>query len=123
MFQFESKCGRVWVEIILVGAMLILIAFAAFGFPYLIKEHNARNARICRENLLRIDACKGKWALDHKMDIGAKPNWNDLIGPGMFEERPICPSGGDYTIRSVRDNATCSYGTGDSSTSTDDHVL
>jgi RNA polymerase sigma factor (sigma-70 family) len=66
---------------------------------------------LCIGNLQQIDNAKQQWALENKKQVTDTPTMKDLIpyiggGPGLY--MPVCPDGGDYTIGSVGEKATCS---------------
>ena len=66
---------------------------------------------LCIGNLQQIDNAKQQWALENKKPATDTPTMKDLIpyigaGPGLY--MPVCPDGGDYTIGSVGEKATCS---------------
>ena len=77
---------------------------------------DAANIAKCQENLTKIDSAKEQWALENKLSNGteipdSKAFLNDpkMFGPNGYEsEKPICPSGGTYTVNSIGENPKCS---------------
>lgn len=69
----------------------------------------------CQENLAKIDGAKEQWALEFKHSNGTEIdteeflNNPDIIGPnGYLWEKPICPSGGTYTVNPIGTDPECS---------------
>jgi hypothetical protein len=76
-----------------------------------IMTNENRRVDLCIGNLQQIDSAKQQWALENKKQINDTPTMKDLIpyigqGPGLY--MPVCPDGGDYTIGTVGEKATCS---------------
>jgi len=72
---------------------------------------NSSPARVCQENLYKIDGAKEQYALEHNLAEDAKVSMSDLIGPQAYiRQTPICPSGGTYTVNVMGTDPTCSIG-------------
>jgi hypothetical protein len=70
---------------------------------------NSRSA--CINNLRQIDGAKEQWALENKKPDGAavvEQGRNGLLAYIKGFARPVCPSGGIYTLGPVGTNPTCS---------------
>ena len=111
------KKGFTLVEIMIVVAIIgILIAIAVPGF--LRARENSRG-QACQENLSKIDGAKEQWALELKLsngtaisDSAAFLGNTDIFGPdGYVKKKPICPSGGTYTVNAIGTDPECSIGT------------
>ncbi len=64
---------------------------------------------ICIGNLRQIDGAKELWALENKKTLKDTPTEADLYGEkGFIKEKPVCPSGGVYTIHNLETPPTCS---------------
>lgn len=64
----------------------------------------------CIADLKQMDGAKQQWAIDNKKSASAIPTAEDLFGPEQYIKNvPVCPSGGRYTLNSVRQNPTCSH--------------
>jgi hypothetical protein len=96
---------------------------------------NVATAKICRENLSRIQAAKRKAAFDRGQTVGAV-SWEDVLvamnlpgaKKGMTEAEihklmPKCPDGGTYNLGNLQEVARCSIGGNDSLSLDDDHVI
>lgn len=104
------------VEIMIVVAILgIILAIAG---PTWMKQRELSQARVCQENLTKINGAKEQWALEFAKGNTASPAWSDLYqsdGAGFLKKIPVCPGQGNYTIGTMAEAATCSV------TSPNDH--
>jgi hypothetical protein len=72
------------------------------------------HARICQENLTKIDGAKEQWALEWKVPNGTAVPSNFLDNPtyfgpnGYVKKKPICPAGGIYIINPIGVDPQCS---------------
>ncbi len=77
-------------------------------------SHTSR-ANACINNLRQIDAAANQFALEHQLTNGDKINFpNDLtpyIKLNSAGKIPACPQGGNYSIKKVGDNPTCTLST------------
>ena len=63
----------------------------------------------CTATLHAIDGAKKVWALEHRKLDAEIPTDADLFGlTNYIRVKPICPSGGSYTIGAVQDAPLCS---------------
>ncbi len=102
----NRSCGFTLIEIMTVmGIMGLLVTLA---LPNLIRARSTSQMRICITNLNKIESVKQTWGLEHAKSLNEIPAVTDLIGPlSYLKEMPVCPSGGDYDFRSLKENATC----------------
>ena len=67
------------------------------------------NTSACINNLKAIESIKARWAADMQKLPTDVPLDTDLFGPGKyFPQKPVCPSGGVYTVGPVQAKPTCS---------------
>lgn len=95
----------------LLGIPLLLVMTPVLS-PYLVKTRQANTHSSCWVNLKQIQGAKETWALEHKQPRTAIPKDSDLFGEDRnqhyMRSKPVCASGGQYTIGPVGVNATCS---------------
>ncbi len=66
------------------------------------------SAATCLANLKAIEAVKARWAADYQKHPTEGPLDADLFGPGRYvPQKPVCPSGGVYTLGQVQAKPTC----------------
>lgn len=65
-------------------------------------------ARECITRLVRIQAAKEAWALDHHQPVNAIPAEVDLAGPDRPREELRCPAGGTVRFNVVNQKPVCS---------------
>jgi len=70
--------------------LVVAVVGVAIWFVY---ERQRTAVTSCRVFLLRIDAAKQAWAIDHKANASDVQTWQDLVGK-YIRERPKCPQGG-----------------------------
>lgn len=96
---------------------------------------NLEHARLCRENLHRMQAAKRKAAQDRGNQIGAitweetlramypQTNVRSLTPVQMNALIPKCPSGGTYSIGTLEEVPRCSIMGNETVTLQDDHII
>lgn len=95
------------VEIMIVVAIIGLLA--AVAIPNLVKARKQAQRAACIQNLRTMDGAKGVWALENKKGDNDVPGDADLFGTDKtIRDKPQCPAGGTYDIRSVAERPTCS---------------
>lgn len=96
---------------------------------------NIEHARLCRENLDRIQAAKRKIAESRSTAVGAV-TWEEVLAV-MYPDRvrrgvnsaviqqlmPRCPAGGTYTLGNIQDLPKCSIGSNNNTDPNDDHLI
>ncbi len=67
------------------------------------------NIAACINNLKTIEGIKARWAADFQKQPTDMPLDTDLFGPGRYLlQKPVCPSGGVYTVGALQTKPTCS---------------
>src|SRR5689334_21564372 len=62
----------------------------------------------CINNLRLMENAKDLWAGEHQKSTNAAMTWDDVTP--YLKTKPICPSGGTYTLNVIGANPTCSIG-------------
>lgn len=78
-------------------------------------------AQKCRENMQRIENAKKRAAQNKGTEIGTV-TWDEVL-PHLNDKKPVCPSGGVYTLNDLQHNCTCSMGPRGTMDAQDDHLL
>lgn len=92
--------------------LLVLLLLAGVAVPNFIKARETSQRNACLNHLRQIDAAKEQWVRENKKRNTDAPTWEDLVGPGKyFQEKPVCPAGGEYTIGDMMTEPTCSIPT------------
>ena len=95
------------VEIMIVVAIIGLLA--AVAIPNLVKARKQAQKAACIANLKTIEGAKGVWALENRKTDNDVPTDADLFGADKtIRDKPLCPAGGTYDVRSVAEKPTCS---------------
>ena len=103
----SSKLGFTLVEIMIVVAIIGVLA--AVAIPSLVGARKKAQAQACKSTLQTIAGVKVQWALDLKKSDADVPTDDDLFGNGKYiDNKPSCPAGGTYDLKSVADRPTCS---------------
>lgn len=91
-------------------------------------------ARLCRQNLNRIQAAKRKAAFERGQQVGAI-TWEEILRqmpdvpkrrltPAEFDKYvPHCPAGGTYTLGTLEEVPRCSIGGQGTLSLEDDHII
>ncbi len=97
---------------LILGVLEVLICIpisVSVAVPSFIRAREISRRNACQENLVSIDIAKESWQLDNNVSAHSTPTWDDLVGPEAYLiEKPVCHSGGSYTIGHTEENAECS---------------
>jgi len=110
------------IGIILLCLLPILGLLAAIAIPNFIMARQAAQASACTANLRAIETAKQIRAADNNMQEDSVIGWADLV-PKYLKQKPVCYSGGQYVIGTLRTPATCSKGNNNTVVTRDDHLL
>ena len=100
--------GFTLLEVIITSG--IIASLATIVIPSYVKYRAQAAQNICIQNLSKLEAIKQTWGLEAHKTTGDSPQDDELFGVmGYMRTKPICPSGGDYTLNPVGVNATCNY--------------
>lgn len=104
---YTWKSGFALVETMLVVVIIGLLT--AVAIPNLMKAREATQKNICIANLKQIYVAKQQWAIEESKSGIANVKKADLYGPALYiKQEPLCPSGGVYKIKNVKDIPDCS---------------
>lgn len=101
--------------------MCFSVLMLAIAIPNFLRAREVSRARVCQQNIRRIETAKEQWAMDNKVGYDAVPSWQDLAR--YLPAQPVCPTNGAYTIGSMRELPTCSVGDNGTQVEYDDHAL
>jgi hypothetical protein len=69
----------------------------------------ANDAKICQSILRTLDGAKQTFALEHRKGKAVLVTDADLFGTNSYiREKPKCPGGGEYFLRAVAEQPSCS---------------
>lgn len=95
------------IEVLIVVAIMgILLAIATPAFQ---NARDGAKAKACQSNLKQILSAKERWAMDNNKAHDDTPTDSDLT-PYYTHNKPICPSGGTYTLGRLSAVPTCDVG-------------
>jgi hypothetical protein len=87
-------------------SILLIPLMAAIAIPNFVKARTTAQMNACINNLRQIDGAKSQWALENKKQDTDTPTAHDLAP--YIKVQLICPAGGVYTYKAVREKPTCS---------------
>ena len=103
-----GRQGFTLIEVVMTWGLIGILA--TIVIPSIIKYRAQAAKNVCIQNLSRLEAIKQTWALESRKNSGDEPDESALFGDtGYMRKKPVCPSGGDYTLHPVGVTATCSY--------------
>lgn len=101
-----ARRGFTLIEIMIV--VLIIGILLAIAVPNFVKARESSRTKACIGNLKQIQAAEEQWAMENKKGSSDTPTDADLFGATVYiKTKPLCPSGGTYTIGAVGAAPTC----------------
>lgn len=95
------------IEIIII--LLVLAVLVGVFVPRLVKARRTAQANSCANNMRMLDGAKFSWSMENKKGADDLPTRDELAGTDKYMKTwPICPAGGTYSLRPVRNRPTCS---------------
>jgi len=95
------------VEIMIVVAIIGLLA--AIAVPTFVKSRATAQLAACQNNLRQLNSAKQQWAFENRKNATDTPTDTELFGSSLYlTEKPLCPSGGTYSLNQVGSLVTCS---------------
>ena len=86
-------------EIIILAVIALCVAVSALVW----KKGSDRAG--CIMNIRNAQqAVRGYQGMNNET-LGSPINWSEILGPGKFLPKPVCPAGGTYTFSKVHPNA------------------
>jgi len=105
--RISPKAAFTLVEIMIVVAIIGLLA--AVAIPNLVKARKTAQRAACINNLKAMEGAKATWALEMRKTDSDVPTDADIFGPDKnIADKPACPAGGTYDLKSVASKPTCS---------------
>lgn len=101
----SSHSGFTLVEIMIVVA-IIAIALS-IAIPNYLTIARVSKKTVCINNIKKILAAVDQYVMEHNMDAGTKLNSqqeDDIYDNYLRGGKPVCPSGGEYTIETIGSN-------------------
>jgi len=89
-------------------AIVFIPMMAAIAIPNFVKARNIAQMNACINNLRMVDAAKQQWALENRKVNSDIPSQAEVAHYLKNRQLPVCPAGGDYTIKNVGEPPTCS---------------
>ena len=90
--------------------VLVIAVLVAIAVPNFISARENSRRKCCISNLRLMDSAKEQWAMETHAPAGAAVTMSDLTTGGYLRgpaTGPKCQSGGEYTLRTIGENPTC----------------
>jgi prepilin-type N-terminal cleavage/methylation domain-containing protein len=114
--HMRRKAAFTLIEIMVVVAIIAVLS--AIAVPNFTKARINSQRTVCISNLKQIDNAKTTWGMERSKDITDSPDDGQLFGNSRYiRTKPVCPSNGDYTVATLANRPSCSFGP------TDGHTL
>lgn len=111
----SRPAGFTLVEIMIVVAIIAMLA--GIAIPLFLKSRTNSQRSACMTNLKQMDGAKANWAMELKKGNTDSPDDTDLFGASLYiRQKPSCPASGVYTVDTVGNKPTCTFGTSDGHT-------
>jgi type IV pilus assembly protein PilA len=105
--RHHKRAAFTLVEIMIVVVIIGLIS--GIAVPYYVRARENSQRASCLNNLAQIDSAKQQWGVEKGKSNGDMPADTDLFGlEAYLKAKPVCPTGGEYTVNPIGTNATCS---------------
>jgi prepilin-type N-terminal cleavage/methylation domain-containing protein len=102
----RSASAFTLLEIMIVVTLIGVLA--AVAIPAYNQSVAKTQMRACITNLKSIDMTKAQWLADARKGIEDTPADAELFGDDKYlRDKPKCPSGGTYDLKTVREKPTC----------------
>lgn len=82
----------------------IMIVIAVIGILAGVAVHNYNRARqkarkeACTQTLKTIESSAELWLMENRVPNNTPVNMEDMLKSGQLKTRPVCPSGGSFTV-------------------------
>ena len=107
MKKIGRRAGFTWLDWAIVLATLVV---AVVAIPNFVPARTCTSPSSCIANLKQLEGAKATWALEYHKAQTDTPTDADLFGSNAYiRVKPVCPSGGTYTLGTVGENPKCSF--------------
>lgn len=107
----SKRRGITLLEVMIIS--LIIGILVAIAVPNFVTARENSRRKTCIANLRVLDGAKEQWAMETRASAGSNVQMSDLTTGGFLRGNatgPKCPIGGTYTLRTIGETPTCSYG-------------
>jgi hypothetical protein len=94
-------------ELVMGLAVAPAAIIAAVTLPAAARAREVAQSAHCANQLRRLQAAKGMWAMDYPDRADEAPSLADLA-PYLGDDPPVCPQGGAYSLGDVQTPPSCS---------------